>query len=429
MGSSDRRRQMFVAAAALAVTAGSAAPAFGGAFGLREQSAIGQGMSFAGMAAGGGDSISGMFWNPAVVNQVEFLESEQHFSGIFPSSDIDVKSSTPTAFFGDGGDIGEWAALMAGYNAYRVTDKLAIGLSVNTPFGLATDPKHDWAGQTYARSSRVRSVNAAPTVGYQVNDWFSVAAGLQIQYFDIRLRQAVGVAPNTPSATLKGDDIGFGFTAGFTLQPMEGTSIGVGFRSAIKHDLEGKLSIPGPSVKIKADVTLPETVTVGVRQKLTDQFTVLGSVEWTNWSRLDSVKVKSRAGGATVNTLPFGYDDGWFFSVGGEYAYTPDLTLRAGVGYELSPISDKVRSNRLPDDDRWWLSAGASYDYNKKLSFDLGYSYVFVPGKSNIDINPGDPDFNGLPFHADAKSDVHIVSASVRYKFGGEAPAVLVTKY
>lgn len=436
-----RRRNLLLSGVVALVSATAVTPAFAGAFALREQSAVGQGMSFAGMAAGGGESLSGMFWNPAVVNQVEHFQGEQHIAGIFPTSKIDVKS-LPYSALGDSGNIGVAAALPAGYNAYRITDQIAVGLSINTPFGLATKPENDWGGQLFARSSRVRSINAAPTVGYKVNDWFSVAAGAQIQWFDIRLKQEIPVAipPGTgPIGTkLDGDDIGFGFTAGMTLAPTDTTSIGVGFRSAIKHKLKGDLDFPTPlapplvSQKIKATPKLPELVTVGVRQQLTSELTVLGGFEWTNWSRFDRFPVKSRSTGVTVTQLPFDYKDGYYYSGGAEYAFSPELTGRAGVAYEKSPITDKTRGNRLPDDDRWWLSAGGSYKYSESLSFDLGYSYVFVPDKSKIEINPGDIDaFPGqsATYTAKAEADVHILSASVRYKFGGEAPAALVTKY
>ena len=44
-----------------------------GGFALREQSAYGQGSSFAGVAAGG--SLSSMFWNPATMTQVPGIQS------------------------------------------------------------------------------------------------------------------------------------------------------------------------------------------------------------------------------------------------------------------------------------------------------------------------------------------------------------------
>ena len=45
-----------------------------GGFALREQSAFGQGSSFAGVAAGG--SLSSMFWNPATMTQVPGMQIE-----------------------------------------------------------------------------------------------------------------------------------------------------------------------------------------------------------------------------------------------------------------------------------------------------------------------------------------------------------------
>jgi long-chain fatty acid transport protein len=441
---SRRRRVLLLAATALAAVSAHQS-AHAGAFGLREQSATGQGMSFAGMAAGGGGTLSGMFWNPAVVNQVEHFQTEKHLSGIFPNADIDARGS---AFFdtlgGDAGDIGENAILTSGYGAYRINERLAIGLSLNTPFGLKTVANKDWAGDLFGRSSRARSINAAPTIGYAFNDWFSVAAGLQIQYFDIRLKQALPAPPGpaAPISTLKGDDIGIGYTLGFTVAPSDWTSIGVGFRSKIKHKLDGEFTnglsdgaVPGipDDVDIKAKVTLPELVTVGVRQKVTEDLTLLGGFEWANWSRLDRVKVKVRGAGATLTTLPFDYKDGYVLSGGAEYAFTPDFTGRLGVAYEWSPINDDNRGVRIPDDDRWWLSAGGSYKYSPNLSFDLGYSYVFVPGKSKIESRFGDDDYplpaDAGPFVARAESDVHIVSAAIRYKFGVEPAPALVTKY
>lgn len=418
----------------------AAAPAMAGSFGLREQSATGQGMSFAGMAAGGGDSISGMFWNPAVLNQVVHFQGEQHAAVILPSSEVDVKGST-SPFFGtrDGGNIGEKALLTSGYSAYRLTDQIAVGLSLNTPFGLKTKANREFGGDVFGRSSEALSFNATPTIGYKFNEAFSVAAGLQIQYFDIKLRQALPFPGNPaarPISTLKGDDIGFGYTLGATFAPTEWTSVGVGFRSKIEHKLKGDFyngtanGIPGVpnDQNIRAKVTLPEMVTVGVRQKVTQDLTLLAGFEWTNWSRLNRVVVP-----AINRTLSFEYKDGYFVSGGVEYAFSPELTLRGGVGYEWSPISNDNRDVRIPDDDRWWLSAGGTYNYSEKLSFDLGYSYVFVPNKSKINIGFGDPAYpvavNVGPFNATAKSDVHIISASVRYKFGGEAPAALVTKY
>jgi long-chain fatty acid transport protein len=85
--------------------------------------------------------------------------------------------------------------------------------------------------------------------------------------------------------------------------------------------------------------------------------------------------------------LPFQYRDGWFYSVGAEYALDPKVTLRAGVAYEVTPITDQVRMPILPDNDRVWLSASFSYKVLPNLITDVGYSHIWVKD-ANINISP-----------------------------------------
>ncbi len=78
----------------------------------------------------------------------------------------------------------------------------------------------------------------------------------------------------------------------------------------------------------------------------------------------------------TPVTLPFQYDDGWFFSAGAEYRWTDRLTVRGGIGYEISPITDQVRTPRLPDNDRFWASVGLSWKVAPFARFDLAYTHL-----------------------------------------------------
>ncbi|WP_161140116.1 OmpP1/FadL family transporter [Propylenella binzhouense] len=425
-----------------AILGGVASEAFAGAFALREQSSYGQGMSFAGVAAGG--SLSSSFWNPAVLSQVMGFEAELGGTLIVPTIKVTPTAATVAtldalsggfAATSASGDMGQDAFAPVGYVAYRINESLIAGIGVNSPFGLATNPETSWAGQAYSRTSKVFSVNVNPMIAYQLNEMISIGAGLQVQYFKTSLKTATGVLPGDPTADLSGDDTSVGFTAGIQVRPFAGTEIGLGFRSSIRQSLEGTLELPGSQpLPIDADLDMPETVSLGLRQRITDAFTLAGTVEWTNWSRFGDVAVTSPLlGGAPVDLnafqagaqgLSFQYDDGWFFSVGGEYAWTPATSLRAGIGYELSPISDKVRSTRLADDDRLWLSAGLSHSFNERFSFDFAYSYVRAMDP-DIDISSAsNPSFNGLPFVAEGESDLHFISAALKVKLGGGARPV-----
>ena len=427
-----------LAAVSLAALISAQGGAQAGGFAIREQSATAQGYSFAGAASGSG-GLSSMFWNPATITMAPGWHSEWHLSLIVPRVEIDPLPGTPTAIFGSSGDIGQDAIVPTGFSSYQINDRFWVGLSSSAPYGLVTDPRQNWAGQIYSRSSKVFSLNVNPIVGVKVNDWLSLAVGPSLQYFDIRLKSAVTPAPNAPSAILEGDDIGFGFTAGATITPFAGTTIGIGYRSRIDHELEGTFSIPAGvggvpvnrQIPINADLTTPDQVTIGLSQMITPALTVHLGFEWTNWSILEEPLVLG-PGGAVVRTLPLNYDDGFFYSAGFDYKLNNQWTLRAGVAYEESPIDTEIRSTRLPDNDRIWLSVGAGYQWSDKLSFDIAYTHIFTK-ETDIRITPGHQDYLGVPFLADVDAAVDIVSVGLRYRWDDPKVAIpavpLVRKY
>jgi long-chain fatty acid transport protein len=121
-------------------------------------------------------------------------------------------------------------------------------------------------------------------------------------------------------------------------------------------------------------------------------------------------------GGPAPIELPFDYDDGWFFSGGGEFDVTQRVAVRAGMGVDLSPIGDSVRSYRLPANDGLSLSVGASYRHDDRLSFDFGYSVGTV---EDMEIRAagagGGPDVNG-PFSGRADTHVHFLAAAIKVR-------------
>jgi long-chain fatty acid transport protein len=382
-----------------------------GGFAIREQGATGQGSSFAGMAAGG--YLSSMFWNPATLSDVYGFQSQSTANGIFINTDVTLNAPVTS----DEGDIAPFALVPASYYAYRLTDRLVAGIGLNGPFGLATfyDDDSILKALGIAGTSDIFTLNANPALSYQVTDWLAIGLGAQIQYIDLRYTSQA--LPMFGVSTLNGNDFGFGLTAGVQITPREGTEIGVGYRSRIDHEIDGTLT-SGAGIEFDAtadDFDLPDTVTLGLRQSITENFRVMAGAEWSNWSRFETVNLE--AAGATI-PLGFDYEDGWFFSAGAEFDATDRLTLRAGVGYELSPLDDDTRTFRLPDSDRLWLSGGASFQATERFSLDLGYTYISAEEADILSAAGGGPLANG-PFSGEAESNVHIIALGFRSKFGG----------
>ena len=64
-------------------------------------------------------------------------------------------------------------------------------------------------------------------------------------------------------------------------------------------------------------------------------------------------------------------------AVGGNYVYNENVTLRAGVAFDESPVqSAELRHPALPDSDRMQYSLGMNWKLDQRSSIDLAYSYV-----------------------------------------------------
>jgi long-chain fatty acid transport protein len=382
----------------VAVVAGSGEAAASG-FALREQSGSLLGQAFAGENAYAGDP-SVIFFNPAGMSALNGTRVSAGASFIFPNIEFNNDGSTTALGPGilgtdEGGDIGENALVPSVYAMTSFGD-FRIGIGVNSPFGLSTEYEDGTIPRFAALDSSLRTINVNPVVSYQVTPWLALGAGAQIQRTDARLTNAALFGPaGEGTVELQADDVGFGFTAGALVTPWAGTKLGLGFRSSVNHTLDGDVKINPPvgssvTLDASADLETPESLGVSLSQQVTDRLSLSGTVEWTNWSRFNELRVKFDAGGPDSVTEEQ-WDDTFFFSLGADYKLTDRLTIRGGVAYDQSPVSDKFRTARLPDEDRYWIAIGGTYAVTDAISIDAGYTHIFVKDAS---INEG---FNVTP--------------------------------
>jgi long-chain fatty acid transport protein len=374
-----------VAASALVAAAGLAQA---GGFAVREQSTSSQGASFAGSAAG--YDLSSSFWNPAAFGIAGWgISSESHYALIIPDSNLSLTSATlytPAPVTPSGAsstDIGMLALVPASYGAYRLSKDLVLGISINSPFGLATKPDDvNWKGRYVGTTSKMFTANASPTLSYQLAPGLFVGAGVQFEYMSLLFRFASPLGGTATADTT--DNLAVGFTGGLLWQPSKATSVGLGYRSSVSHDLKGDLTVPGlPTSDIKATFETPEIVTLSVRQAVAPHVRLLGTIEWTNWSRFGSIPIAGSETLAGIAHLPIltldgNWHDSWLFSGGVEYDVNHKLTVRTGLAFEKSPIQNAdERLIQIPDSDRWWASVGLTYKFTEKMAMDLAYTHVF----------------------------------------------------
>lgn len=415
---------MLVSSTALGVLAGATAAQAGG-FAIREQSAANLGNAFAGVAAGGTPGT--LFWNPAIMTQFSGLSFESSVTIVNPHVDENVGAGSTLGVLG-GTSVTNPSVVPSSSTIYQLNDRIWLGLSTSAPYGLDLQFPDLWAGRNYGQSTSLRTYNATPSVAFRLNNELSFGVGFQAQYATADFNSGLLPAPGS-HLNLNAEGFGFGATAGATWTPSPATTVGLGWRSGIKQDLQGTLltspTLPGSTLgSAELSANLPDTVSLGVIHKLDAFWTVKGTIEWTHWDTIGTVRVNQLNGAPALVagnpvTIPFEYKDGWFYALGADYQWSPKTTLRIGAAYEQSPITDDVRTPRLPDNDRFWLTAGVSHEIWKGLKFDLSYAHIFVDkAPINISAASGNPNFNGsVNYIGNAESSIDLFSVGLRYQW------------
>lgn len=392
MSNKFNKLQISIAAALLAM--GSAHVAAGG-FGIATQSGSGTGNAFAGGAAVA-DDASVVWSNPAGMTA---LPLGKHVTGaahiIRPSFKYTDGGSTgafgsPPSSAANGGDGGDWAYIPNGFFSMDITPALRFGVALNAPFGLKTEYDVGWRGQLTAIKSDIKTVNIQPSIAYKINELVSIGAGVSYQRIEAELTSSANLA-GTNLFTLKAKDHSWGFNVGATIQPAQGTRIGLHYRSSIKYKLDGTATFSTAGVAngpASADLKVPDSASLSVLHQVTPQLELMGDVTWTKWSSVQELRVFTTNPLGPVPVQTFAWSDTWRFGLGANYRLNSQWKLRTGVALDKTPTNDAFRTPRLPDQDRTWLSFGVQYKPFKQGTFEFGYAHEFV---KNATVNAPPP--------------------------------------
>lgn len=393
-----------------ALAAGAASPALAGGFKLSEYSVLDLGMAGSGYAAlaEGPETI----WaNPAGLTALDGLQIQAGAHGVIGRgefNDAGSRNALGAPLTGaQEDDLFNDALIPNLYLSKAVNDTVTVGLGVNAPFGLATEYRSDSLTRFQAVKSRLQVLDFNPSIGVAVNDELSVGFGLSAQYADASLSNAIdfravclsqaspsqcaaaGLAPGPAEgfSRVEGDDWSFGWNAGLLWEPEPGTRVGLSHRSEISHELEGAVEYGKPAgaslfdpvfndISASAPLDLPAETALSLRHQATDRLALNASLVWTWWD-LDALVVDYDNPAQPQTRDRLGYDNAARVSIGAEYDWRPDWTLRAGLALDESPTPDDERTPRVPDSDRVIASIGASWSPNETVQVDAGWQHLF----------------------------------------------------
>ncbi|MEM7026132.1 MAG: outer membrane protein transport protein [Pseudomonadota bacterium] len=375
---------------------------------LQEFATSSMGTAGAGAQAKAEDA-STAFFNPAGMSRLEQTQTMAGAGVLTSVIRFDQDEDTPIAG-GNGGNAGGEAPIVSLNHVQKITDDLSAGLSLISISGAVLDYNDDWAGRFQNQKIEFVTLSMQPSLSYRINDYLSVGAGALVLYANMDAKVAVPPPNGTGRVKIKdADDFDVGFVGGLLLEPTDRTRFGLTYQSKVEPNLGGDVEIEPVGAQAAVDLKIPlaERVQLGGYHAFNDQWAVLGSFRWENWSEFSDIPVSVEQGSTEVKT---GWRDTYGFSLGAHYRPTPKLLLQAGFGYDTSPVSDGNRNASIPIDDQFRYSIGAQYDLTDKIN--VGGAFVYADyGDNKIDSNTLKGKYKDY--------DLYFFTLNISYKFGG----------
>ena len=354
--------------------------------------ATGRGEAFVATA----DNPSAIYYNPAGITQ---LEGQNVRGGFYSIATYDHEYSPAGAAH----TVDSIQAVPQFFYTAKINETpISLGMGVYSPYGLSQQWPKNTSFDTLGTKGSIQYICFNPVVAWQVASNFSIAAGPTINWAQTDLRLSVVPSALQPGTELrfKGSDNTLGMNLGFLFQLAPKISIGVsyrsqtvmGFRGPASVNGAGDFAIPNNSIGTDAAFTFPQNIIGGISYRPTTNWNVEFDVDWTEWSRLKNVPLKSSPINAfgVVNVpinLPFNWQDSCFFEWGVTRYFDNGWHGSAGYIFSENSVPDASFNPLIPDGDRhiWSLGVGRKGEH---FSWDIAYQLAWGPPRT-IDSGPG----------------------------------------
>ncbi len=402
------------AVAALCAGALAAGQAAAGGMSIYEIGTADVGFASAGYNARAQDA-STVLTNPAGMTRLDghqFLAAGQLAYGWTKFS---IGSGTSPELGGnDGGNAFGWGGFApggGGFFSYSVSPDLKLGFALTSNFGGVVEYDDGWVGRYYIQKAEILGLSMLPSIAYKVTDKLSLGASVNVVYGIFEQRVAINI-PDTlrpavvvPSERAAGDaglkledtTWGAGVNLGLLYEIDAGTRLGLTWNSAVDLNFSSQAKFSnlgnlGTSLQnrgllnstINVGIKVPQQAMGSVFAQVNPRWALLGSVGWQQWSKFGQVQLglenASTSNSLTTN-IPF--KDTWHVAGGAQYRLSDPWLLNFGIAYDSGFQSGNV-SPLLPTNASWRFGVGAQHQVRK--DFHWGFAAEYLYG-GTLDVN------------------------------------------
>lgn len=283
------------------------------------------------------------------------------------------------------------------YGAYRLSDKLMVGLGANSPYGNSLSWGKDWDGRYLIQDISLQAIFVQPTISYAITPRISVGGGPVAVFGSVDLNKALPLqsADGDGSVNLNGSTTAYGYNVGAFFKVSQDISLGVNYRSKVVVELDGgdatfdvpeslQANFPAGNT-FSAELPMPSNLTIGLGWQATDKLLLAFDLQQVGWSEYQELNFDFEENTATLQDSenPRNFENTMVYRVGAEYSALDRLKLRAGIYYDETPIPENYLTPETPGTNKVGISAGFSWHLNDKLSLDA--SLLHIAGEERED--------------------------------------------
>ncbi|HUS31411.1 MAG TPA: outer membrane protein transport protein [Kofleriaceae bacterium] len=403
-----------------AVTLGSSAVASANGFNVNEHDARVTGRG--GATAASNDTPSSIVFNPG---GIPIAEGTNFSVGL--TSYIASGSYTPEGGGAKTTTDSQPAFAPSLYVTSRVHDKVAVGIGLHFPFGLAVSWPTGHMQSDTIQDQSLRTYFITPAFGLNLNKeipGLTIGGGVDIVPATVQLERTITFGDAQGTAVLGGDALGIGGRFGVMYAPPKAKQIKLGamWRSDVNLDFSGngdfdidpqyRGQLP-PDGKIATTIHLPQSIAGGIAFDPNPELEIEMNAVWINWEKFNELRI-TLPDGSETNTVE-NYHNTVTFRIGADYKLAKqNAAIRAGFIYDPTPIPDTTLSAQLPDVNRKNITIGGS-KYFGAYAAHAAFEWV-TPGERKTSSTMYTPEFKGT-----YGVQAFVFSLNIAGHFGGGA--------
>ena len=224
----------------------------------------------------------------------------------------------------------------------------------------------------FATNSKIMTLNIGPDIAYRLTPKFSLGAGVGIQYLSTELDQQIDLGELYTNSgttlsmdgTMKNHATGWSWSGvvGALYQFSKQTRVGFAYHKPVSYRLTGASKVYIPSTlnslqrqiaenngfvnnRITTHFILPEMAVLSFYQGLSSQWSTVGTISFTRWSRFKDLTIRFHSK-IPATTVHEDFRDTMRYALGINYAFNTAWLFRLGLAFDQSPTDSAHRTIR-----------------------------------------------------------------------------------